>query len=54
MSNLNMYCITLNDTHLNKIKKIGYIPVGLGDAIKSNVFFKDDKKCQQLLAFKFD
>jgi len=37
-----MYCITLNDTHLNKIKKIGYIPVGLGDAIKSNVFFKDD------------
>ena len=32
VSNLDMYCITLNPMHLNLIKKIGYKPVGLGYA----------------------
>ncbi len=36
-----MYCITLNDLHLNKIKKIGYIPVGLGKKIHNNEFLRD-------------
>jgi len=42
MSNLKMYCITLNDNHLDLIKSIGYIPVGLGKNIKSKKFIKDD------------
>ena len=32
---MKMYCITIHDNHLEKIKKIGYIPVGLGRNIKS-------------------
>ena len=30
MSNLNMYCLTTNDSNLSRIKKLNYIPVGLG------------------------
>ena len=37
-----MYCITLNDAHYDKIKKLGYIPVGLGSNIK-NKNFQGDK-----------
>ena len=37
-----MYCITLNDTHYEKIKNLGYIPVGLGSNIK-NKNFQNDK-----------
>ena len=32
-----MYCITINNSHFEKIKRIGYLPVGLGD----NNFSKD-------------
>ena len=36
-----MYCITIHDNHLEKIKKIGYIPVGLGQNIQSKEFITD-------------
>jgi len=35
--NLRMYCISINPLHLDKIKKLDYIPVGLSD----NFFTKD-------------
>ena len=31
MNNLNMFCISLEPNHYEFIKKLGYIPVGLGD-----------------------
>jgi len=36
-----MYCITIYDEHYDKIKKLGYVPVGLGEKIKSNKFLTD-------------
>ena len=30
MINLDMYCICLNDNLLNRVKKLKYIPVGVG------------------------
>ena len=44
MTNLEMYCITMDETHLDLIKKTGYIPVGLGENIKSNKFIRDNTK----------
>ena len=44
-----MYCITLNDAHYDKIKKLGYIPVGLGSNIK-NKNFHDDKTGENISA----
>ena len=35
--NLRMYCISINPLHLDMIKKLDYIPVGLSD----NFFTKD-------------
>ena len=32
MQNLKMYCISMSNSHLDKIKKLNYIPVGLGNA----------------------
>ena len=37
-----MYCLTINDSHYEKIKKIGYTPVGLGENI-TNEKFQNDK-----------
>ncbi len=37
-----MYCITINNSHADKIKKLGYTPVGLGNNIH-NKDFLDDK-----------
>ena len=31
MNSLKIYCISLNPTHKNLIKKLGYVPVGLGE-----------------------
>ena len=31
MSNLKMYCLTLEPSHINFIESLGYTPVGLGD-----------------------
>ncbi len=36
-----MYCITLNDSHYEKIKNLGYVPVGLGNNIKNKNFQTD-------------
>jgi len=44
MSNLNMYCLTINDSNLSIIKKLNYIPVGLGSKITSEEFIKDNTK----------
>lgn len=37
-----MYCITLNDDHYDKIKTLGYIPVGLGKDITTKEFLTDN------------
>ena len=39
-----MYCLTTQDEHFSKIKKLGYLPVGLGKNIKSNNFITDNTK----------
>ncbi|MDC0164299.1 DUF4422 domain-containing protein [Candidatus Pelagibacter bacterium] len=39
---MKMFCISINNNHYNKIKKLGYIPVGLGSAISEEKFFKDN------------
>ena len=44
MENLEMYCLTIHDNHSDLIEKIDYIPVGLGDKIKSNKFIRDNTK----------
>ena len=31
MKNLQMFCLTLDNNHLEKIKKFEYTPVGLGE-----------------------
>ena len=41
MSKLKIFCITLNPSHLDLIKKIGYEPVGLGDASFNNEWIQD-------------
>ena len=40
--NLNMYCISLEPSHLNFIKKLGYIPVGLGEKNFSSEWTRDN------------
>ena len=42
MKNLNMYCITIDEGHLDLIKRLGYLPVGLGKNIKSKDFIRDN------------
>ena len=42
MKNLNMYCITIYDDHLDLINSLGYLPVGLGEDIKSSGFLRDN------------
>ncbi len=42
MNNLSMYCITINPDHLEKIKKLNYIPVGLGDSNYSKEWMRDN------------
>ncbi len=44
MRDLNMYCLTIYNDHLDMIREIGYIPVGLGNNIKSKDFFRDNTK----------
>ena len=41
---MKMYCLTTQDEHFSKIKKLGYLPVGLGKNIKSNNFITDNTK----------
>ena len=42
MSNLKMYCLSLNPLHLELIKKIGYIPVGLGSQNFTSEWYQDN------------
>ena len=37
-----MFCITLEDNHYEKIKDLGYLPVGLGTNIKNDNFLRDN------------
>jgi len=41
MENLKMFCISLEPSHYQFVKKLGYIPVGLGDKKFSNDWFSD-------------
>ena len=42
MKNVDMFCISLEPSHLNFIKKLGYIPVGLGDKNFQEDWFRDN------------
>ena len=42
MSNLKMFCITLEDKHFEKIKYLNYLPVGLGENITVKGFIRDN------------
>ena len=42
MNNLRMFCLTMNANHLNFIKEINYIPVGLGTDNFSKEYFRDN------------
>ncbi len=50
MKNFNMYCICIHDDILDQVKKLNYIPVGLGDAkfqkdwLRDNTGFNISKK----------
>ena len=37
-----MFCITLNPNHLQKIKSLNYLPVGLGDKKFSKEWYQDN------------
>ena len=43
MNKLKMYCICINDRYYKIIKKLGYIPVGLGKEILLEGWLRDDK-----------
>ena len=38
---MNMFCVTIYNDHYDKIKNLGYIPVGLGENVSSNEFITD-------------
>ena len=44
MSSLKMYCLSLNPKHLEIIKKLNYIPVGLGEETFSKDWLSDRTK----------
>ena len=41
---MKMFCITINNNHCDKIKKLGYLPVGLGTDITDPQFHRDNVK----------
>ena len=43
MNNLTMFCLSLNPSHLDLIKRLNYIPVGLGDLNFDQEWMKDKK-----------
>ena len=43
MQKSKIYCMCLHDHHLNNIKKLDYIPVGLGKNKFSNEWLKDSE-----------
>ena len=42
MKKLEMYCITINNNHAKTISSLGYVPVGLGKNITSDLFIRDN------------
>ena len=42
MYNATIYCLCLHNKILPEIKKVGYVPVGLGDGKFSEEWIKDD------------
>ena len=44
MNSLKIYCISTNPSHLSIIKKLNYLPVGLGDSLFSNEWITDTKE----------
>tara|TARA_E500000178_G_scaffold236357_1_gene232764 strand:+ start:819 stop:1670 length:852 start_codon:yes stop_codon:yes gene_type:complete len=42
MKNLKMFCLCLNDHHLDNLKEINYIPVGLGKGLFKDEWLKDN------------
>jgi len=42
MTNLRMHCLTLNPEHLEKIKKLDYLPVGLGNNSFNKEWLRDN------------
>ena len=42
MNNLLIYCLSLNNEDLDKIKSLNYIPVGLGDKKFSSDWTRDN------------
>ena len=42
MHNATIYCLCLHNTVLPTIKKLGYVPVGLGNDKFSDEWLKDD------------
>ena len=42
MSSLKMYCISMSNLHLNKIKSLNYIPVGLGNGEFDKEWLRDN------------
>ena len=49
MKKLEMYCITLNNNHAKIINALGYVPVGLGKNITSDLFIRDNSKLNILI-----
>ncbi len=41
MNNLKMFCLTLDPDHFKLIKKLGYLPVGLGEKTFDNNWYSD-------------
>ena len=39
---MKMFCLSLYPEHLNNLKKINYIPVGLGNNLFSDEWTKDN------------
>ena len=42
MKNISLFCLSLNPAHLNKIKNLGFLPVGLGNSNFSNEWLRDN------------
>ena len=43
MKKLNMYCLCLHNKHFQTVKKLGYIPVGLGKGFFSPEWLRDNE-----------
>ena len=49
-----MYCLSLKPDHLKMIQKLGYTPVGLGDAQFNKEWLSDKKKNKRSKIKKFN